>query len=219
MRRAPRRGEGRDQTCQCRQQYGLRHEHGIHWYVEQLWTEVVEYLHETPANRRTQQGAPAAQQRALQQEYALDLTALAAHGAQDADLARALYHTDGQHAGNAEGHRDTDEDADHLRGQGLRAQRVEQFTIGCHPALRLQLGAASELLCDVLGLEQFRHCGVDHRDATGEVQQGLRLAQIKIDPAFVQLTLAQVEDAADLQQCLAAVAAVEAQLVTHGQSQ
>ncbi|MND85572.1 hypothetical protein D3C80_775040 [compost metagenome] len=219
MGRAPRRHCGGQHAGDGRHRHGQGNQCRVDGDVEQAGAEGVEHLHQRPADQPAEAGAGHAEQAALEQEHPQDLSARAAHGAQDADLAGALDHADRQHAGDAEGHRQADEQADHLRGHGLRAQRVEQLAVGGHPAFRLQAGEARQAGGDGFGLEDVAHRGVDHRHPAGQVEQGLGLLEVEVDVARIQLAHAQLEDAGDIDDRLAALAGVQAQLVTDAEAQ
>ena len=101
---------------------------------------------------------------------------------------RALDDAYRQHAGDAEGHRDPDKHTDHLSGHALRTEGVEQLTVGFHPALRAQSGQAGQPFGDAIGFEYFADRGIDHGDASGQVEKGLSLLQVEVDIARIQLT-------------------------------
>src|SRR5690606_12465364 len=63
------------------------------------------------------------------------------------------------------------------------------------------------------------HGQVDLRHPARQVEQNLRLAQIEVDVARIQLAYAQLEDAGDPHDQLAALATVQTQLVADAQSQ
>ena len=97
-----------------------------------------------------------------------------AHGAQDADVLRALDHRDDEHAGDAEGDRQADEDADERVGGLLGVHGREELGIGLDPAVGLDAGGRLNGLRDRLG-------GVDVVDR--EVDASLRRRRDWTEPA------------------------------------
>ena len=74
-------------------------------------------------------------QAALDQEHALDPPRGRPDGAEDPDLARLLDDRHDEHAGDAERHRDDDEELDHGLRARLRRQPGEQLGVDLHPAI------------------------------------------------------------------------------------
>src|SRR5690606_20474080 len=109
--------------------------------------------------------------------------------------------------------------ADHARGQTLRADGVHQLGVEVHPALGAQAGDAVDARGDAVGLEQFGHGHVDHGDAGGQGEQRLCLLQVDVDVAGIERAHAELEDAGDVDDGFASVAAVQAQLAAHAQPQ
>ncbi len=85
--------------------------------------------------------------------------------------------------------------------------------VGFHPAFGTQPGETRQTLGHPIGLENAGDRRIDDRDAAGQVEQCLRLLEVQIDVARIQLAHAKFEDASDIDNCLAAFTGVQPQLV------
>ena len=101
----------------------------------------------------------------------------------------------------------------------MGSQGIHQLRVGLDPAFGIQRGQPPHLRSDGVRREDVRHPQVDDRHAARQVQQRLRLFEVQIHIARIQLAHAQLEDAGDVHHRVVLLPGLQAQFAAHAHAE